>query len=68
MEVSQALPGALLGVGIRAVNRFNLRSEAGSRNEKGLAPEQTLEGTFVTFDVVPTHAVRRTTEELVGRR
>ncbi len=31
----------------RTMAKFNLRSEAGSRNEKGLAPEQTLEAQAV---------------------
>ncbi len=31
----------------RTMARFNLRSEAGARNEKGLAPEQTLEAQAV---------------------
>lgn len=31
----------------RTINKYNLRSEAGARNEKGLAPEQTLEAQAV---------------------
>ncbi len=36
----------------RTMAKFNLRSEAGSRNEKGLAPEQTLEAQAVAAQLM----------------